>query len=140
MKYQKYVFFLGSLVLLLVSGCGGGGSGGTSVSPVPAGQFGSIATQTTSSGVMAVSSGNQTQSLANADAIAKCQALAVVAAQCFVRQEFSGIGQCGAVARGANNIIGWGIGSPISQAEASAVADCKTRGGTSCASIQSQCN
>jgi hypothetical protein len=122
------------LLVTALAACGGGGSA------EPPAQFGSIATQTPTSGVMGLSTGKQTQSLANADAIEKCKAAAVITVSCAVRQEFVGVGQCGALSRGANSIIGWGIGASITQAEANAVAACRNNGGTSCASIQSQCN
>ena len=123
-------------ILSFLSACGGGGGS----SPVNDAIYGAIATQTTQTGVVFVSSKYTTQSLANSAAINGCVAAAVIPISCSVRIQFVGTTQCGAVSRGSNYTIGYASGNSIPNAESNAVANCKSNGGIECVSVSSACN
>lgn len=134
LKKLKYAAAVAALSLL--AACGGGGGGDAEQVQ----KYGAIATQQENSGAIGIGVGHSTQSLANAAAISQCRSQAVITINCFVRQEFSGLQRCGAIARGTNFLIGWATAESNSAAETAAVANCAARGGINCFAEQSACN
>ena len=59
---------------------------------------------------------------------------------CTVVEEFKDSGQCMAVSRGTNLILGWKQGSNQKQIETESIAQCSNNGGVGCIMFLSFCN
>ena len=121
--FLKYASLAISTILI---GCGGGGDNGNAI-------YGSIAINSVTRAA-GITARYGSQADANSNAINKC------GTGCATVLEFSGSGQCGAVARGTDFALGWSSADSQSKAESSALAKCTSAGGMSCTVQLSMCN
>jgi hypothetical protein len=114
---------LGALLSALLAGCGGGED---------VDYFGAIALnpQTRAASIVA---NHQSQGEANSAALNLCTG------SCSVVLTF-GNGMCGALARSTLGTVGYASNSSKSQAEANAMSQCRSLGGSGCEVLLSMCN
>ena len=110
-------------ISIFIASCGGGN---TDI-------YGALAVNT-KTGAAYLTARHANQSVANQHALYRC------GDGCFVVEEYFGSGQCMAVSRGTNLILGWAEGSVQKKTETESTTQCSNNGGVSCIMFLSFCN
>ena len=128
-KYAGIILFC-----MFITSCGGGGDT-TPVkgTPVKATSFGALAVNF-KTGAAYLNARHASESAAYQQALYLCGDGCIVAAQ------YSGLGQCMALSRGTNLILGWAEGSVQKKTETESTTQCSDNGGVSCIMFLSFCN
>jgi hypothetical protein len=122
-NFRSSLTSLTVLAAVALAGCGGGEE---------VDYYGAIAVNPTTRAA-GISYNYQSQADANAGASSQC------GLGCSVVATY-GNGMCGALARGSNGAVGYAVNSSKSQAESTALSQCRSAGGTLCAIGLSECN
>ena len=127
-KYAGIILFC-----MFITSCGGGGDTTPVKETTPVKSFGALAVNFKTGAAYL----NARHASASA---AYQQALYLCGDGCTVEAQYSGLGQCMAISRGTNLILGWAEGSVQKKTETESTTQCSNNGGVSCIMLLSFCN